>query len=467
MSKRARLAIRRYGGHFVALMLLIAVGSACGFFILLNQRLPNPFQRYYAVNAAFSSAAGVQPGLGEPVNVAGVRVGEISGVSWSDGVAIIHMQIDPTKIGRVYRDAHAELVPRTPLDDMEVDIWPGDRSSGSLKSGGTIPVGQTVVPVNADEVLRSLDTDTRTWLASLITSLGQATSGRGQDIRDLLRALGPTSAQLEQVSQLLAQRHQELAQIVHNLGRVAEAGAQENGQLRTLIQTGENTVKALAGQDTALRQSITALPGALQQTRTTLGHVTTFANALGPTARALLPTARSLPATLRRSRVLFQGAVFLPLGQIPAFVHAVTPLARNLPGLASNLKIEVPDLINALKVLAYSTNELAYDPGHGNPGFLYWLAWFAHNSDSFVSASDANGPVWRTILITSCQTVRSLPAGHILSQVLGTTFGCKSLGASRRSARSPGQSARSPRQSARSPRQSARNPRRSARSPRP
>ncbi len=425
MSKRSRLAIRRYGRHFLALVLLIVVGGACGFFILLNQRLPNPFQQYYDVNAAFPTAAGVQPGLGEPVNVAGVRVGEISGVSLSGGEAIIHMQIDPTKVSRFFRDAHAELVPRTPLQDMQVNIWPGDRSAGPLRSGATIPVGQTVVPVSADEVLRSLDTDTRTWLASLITSLGQATSGRGQDIRNLLRALGPTTSQLQQVSQLLSARHRELSQIVHNLGRVAQAGAQENGQLRTLIQTGDVTVKALAGQDAALRQSIEALPGALQQTRTTLGHVTTFANALGPTARALEPTARSLPTTLRRTRVLFKGAVLLPLNRIPAFVHAVGPVARELPGLANNLTVEVPELVDALKVLAYSTNELAYDPGHGNPGFLYWLAWFAHNADSFVSASDANGPVWRTILVTSCQTLRSLPAGKLLRQILGNTFGCK------------------------------------------
>jgi phospholipid/cholesterol/gamma-HCH transport system substrate-binding protein len=425
MSKRARLAIRRYGGHFLALVLLMIVGTACGFFILQGQRLANPFAHYYSVSAAFPTAAGVEPGLGEPVNVAGVRVGEISGVSLKDGEAIVHMDIDPTKIGPFYRDAHAQLVPRTPLQDMEIDVWPGHRSAGALKAGSTIPVGQTAVPIAADEVLHSLDTDTRTWLASLITSLGQAAKGRGRDIRELLRALGPTTAQLQQVGQLLAQRHLELAQIVTNLGRLAQAGAEENGQLRTLIQTGDVTFRALSGQDTALRRSIAALPSALAQTRTTLGHVTSFANALGPTARALQPTARSLPATLRRSRILFKGAILLPLNKIPAFIHVVTPLAHKLPGLASNLKIEVPDLIGALKVLAYSTNELAYDPGRGNPGFLYWLAWFAHNSDSFSSVSDANGPVWRTILISSCQALKNLPAGPILSQVLNNTFGCQ------------------------------------------
>ena len=71
------------------------------------------------------------------------------------------------------------------------------------------------------------------------------------------------------------------------------------------------------------------------------------------------------------------------------------PLAAQLPPLTRGLSQAVPPLIKSFKVLAYTTNEIAYDPGGKNPGFLYWLAWFAHNADSFISNSDANGPCWR------------------------------------------------------------------------
>ncbi len=177
--------------------MLMVLGTGAGFFILLNQRLPNPFQSFYQVNAAFTTAAAVVPGLGEPVNVAGVRVGQINGTSLDDGQAIIHMQIDPSQLPTVYRDAHADLVPRTPLKDMEVDIWPGDRSAGRLPSGATIPIGQSIAPVDSDEILAALDGDTRDWLVSLLSSLGQATAGRGSDMRSFLRALGPTAGQLD------------------------------------------------------------------------------------------------------------------------------------------------------------------------------------------------------------------------------------------------------------------------------
>jgi phospholipid/cholesterol/gamma-HCH transport system substrate-binding protein len=421
---RTRVQIRRYGRHFVTLLVLAAAGTACGFFILLNQRLPNPFQSYYSINAAVPSATAVVAGLGEPVNVAGVRVGQITGTEQKDGQAIVHMSIDPSKLPRLYRDAHAQLVPNTPLKDMQLDIVPGQSSAGTLPHGATIPVGQTLTPIDSDELLSALDTDTRTWLAGLLTSLGQATAGRGEDIRRLLQALGPTSSQLRQLGDLLAGRRRQIARLVHNFGVLTQAASQKDGQLRTLVQAGDQTIQAFATQDKALRQSITQLPGTLQATRKTLEDTVPFANALGPAATALEPTARRLPATLSDSNTLLQGAALLPLNQIKPFVSASLPVARLLPPLAADLKPEIPELIDAFKVLAYSTNETAYNPGHGNPGFLYWLAWFAHNSASFISNSDANGPIWRTLFVSSCSALKDLPSGPILEQVLGTNFHC-------------------------------------------
>lgn len=423
MKRRLWVQTRRYGGHLVMVLVLMALGTAAGFVILINQRLPSPFQSYYSLNGAFTTAAAVVPGLGEPVNVAGVRVGEINGTSLQNGQAIIHMQIDPSQLPRIYRDAQADLVPKTPLKDMEVDIWPGHRSAGVMPRGSTIPVSQTLSPIDSDEVLAALDGDTRTWLQSLLTSLGQATAGRGADLRGLLAALGPTAAQLREVGDLLAARHRELAQITHNLGVVMHAVSVKDSQLGELLRAGALTVNALAQQNVALRRSVRLLPGTLSATRTTLHDVTGFAGALGPAARALTPVARSLPETLHNSQTLFQGAALLPLNQIKPFVAAALPLARTLPALAADLKIEVPDLIDTFKVLAYSTNELAYDPGGRNPGFLYWLAWFAHDSDSFISTSDANGPVWRTVLVASCDALKTT-VGKQFEQALGTKFGC-------------------------------------------
>ncbi len=428
---RLKLQLKRYGRYFLFLLALWVVGIAAGTYILVNQRFPNPFASFLKVNGRFVTAAAVVPGLGEPVNIAGVNVGEITGTSLQDGQAIIHMQLNPSQLPAphvLYRNATANLFPNTPLKDMEVDIYPGNPAAGRMPPNGTIPIGQTTVPTDSDELLDSLDADTRTWFTSLVAELNQGTTGRGQDIKQLLQNLGPTSSQLREIGDLLADRRQELALIIHNLGVLTQATSQKDAQLATVVRAGDKTVSALANQDVALRQAITRFPSTLQTTRTTLGDVTQLANALGPTAKALIPIAHHLPTTLSDTQTLFQGAALLPLDKIPPFVQAVLPLAQLLPPLESNLNQVTPPLVSSFKVLGAVTNEIAYAPGHGNPGFLYWLAWFAHNADSFLSTADANGGGWRGLLTLTCSDFQSSSLGTLLDALLGSnlssTLGC-------------------------------------------
>jgi phospholipid/cholesterol/gamma-HCH transport system substrate-binding protein len=428
---RLKLQIKRYGRYFAILLLLWVIGIGAGGYILINQRLPNPFASFVNVNGEFETAAAVVPGLGEPVTIAGVNVGEITTTTLKNGVAVVSMKLQPGKLPAphvLYRNATATLFPNTPLKDMEIDLDPGTPNAGPLPQNGTIPVSQTAVPTDSDELLDSLDADTRTWFTSLVTDLNQGTTGRGQDIKQLLQNLGPTAAQTREIGDLLAARRGELASIVHNLGVLSQATSQKDAQIATVVRAGETTVSALASQDVALREAITRLPGTLQTTRKTLSDVTGFANALGPTATALIPTAHHLPATLKDTQTLFQGAALLPLNKIPPFVNAVIPLAQQLPPVESNLKKEIPPLISSFKVIGAVTNEIAYNPGANNPGFLYWISWFAHNADSFLSTADANGGGWRGLLLLSCSDLNGGALGNLLETVLGsnlsTLLGC-------------------------------------------
>jgi ABC-type transporter Mla subunit MlaD len=135
MKGRMALQIRRYGRYFLILLGLMIVGTAAGFYILVHQRLPNPFSTFYSVNGAFPAATAVVPGLGEPVNVAGVHVGEITGTSLKNGQGIIHMQIDPTKLPgkQLYQNAHADLVPRSHDPDL-ADHHPGRQRRSSRRA---------------------------------------------------------------------------------------------------------------------------------------------------------------------------------------------------------------------------------------------------------------------------------------------------------------------------------------------
>ncbi len=420
---RLKVQLRRYGVYAAMVALVALLGTAAGFYILLQERLPSPFTNYYTLNGAFSTVNAVVPGLGEPVNVAGVHVGEIAGVQLHGGHGILQLDIDPGVLPRVYRDASADLFPNTPLKDMELDIIPGHKSAGALASGATIPVSETTTPIDSDELLGALDADTRAWFTSVVTDLHTGTENRGTELNQLLRALGPTTVDVRAIGDELASRRHELSHLVHNLGVLTRAAAGQDNNLQTVADAGDRTLRALASQNVALGEAIRRLPATLATTQRTLTDTAAFANVLGPTATALQPSVRRLPSVLRELPTLFRGASLLPAKQAIPFVNAVLPLARMVPPLAHNLELGTPYLIDSFKVLEYVVNEFAYNPGGKNQGFMYWFAWFAHNANSFLSTQDANGSVWRGMGVAPCSVLNSTPFGPLLAQLVGTNPG--------------------------------------------
>ncbi len=280
------------------------------------------------------------------------------------------MQIDPSQLPAVYRDAHADLVPRTPLKDMEVDIWPGRALGG--------PPG-----------LRGHDPDRPDDLPG---RLGRGSGRAGHRHPGLAREPDRPHSGRPRPG---GERHALAAPRARADRRPAPAGggpagrpasaswrsspttsacscrrpAPEDVQLGQVVRASDGRSPPWPPRTWPCAEAVTLLPGTLEP------HPDHAAapDGVRPRARPGLDSADAggprAAGTLRRSEDLFRGAALLPLRQIKPFVQAALPLARKLPPLARDLKIEVPDLIDAFKVLAYSTNELAYNPRGQEP----WL----------------------------------------------------------------------------------------------
>ena len=71
----------------------------------------------------------------------------------------------------VHADATLKIRPRIFLEgDWFVELQPGRPSVETLSSGATIPVTQTSDPVQLDQVLDALNTDTRANLQNFLTA---------------------------------------------------------------------------------------------------------------------------------------------------------------------------------------------------------------------------------------------------------------------------------------------------------
>jgi phospholipid/cholesterol/gamma-HCH transport system substrate-binding protein len=423
-------AIKNHLRDFVSLTVLFLVGLGVSAFILSNQRLylpswvPGIGKDFYKVKAEFSTAQAVVPGQGQTVDIAGVQVGDIDSVELKNGVAVVSMNIR-NKYAPIYRDAHMLLRPKTGLKDMIVELDPGTKSSGSLAEGDTIPVQNTAPDVNLDEVLSSLDNDTRAYLQILVDSGGEAFGNKGysSDLRETFKRFEPTNRDLAKITGLLSQRRANLKRVVHNFQLIATELGTRDTQLAELVGSANANFRALASQDSNIRESLRLLPDTLTTARTTLLKADAFAKELGPTLESLRPTARELGPALAATRPFLRITTPVIRDQLRPFARDVRPTVRQLRVVGENLKPLTPRLTRVFKVVNSLLNTLAFNPaGAAEEGFLFWVAWANHDASTVFGTQDAHGPIRRGLIVTSCDSLSLLNQVVAANPPLNTLF---------------------------------------------
>jgi phospholipid/cholesterol/gamma-HCH transport system substrate-binding protein len=399
-------AIKTHLGDFAAIIGLLVLSVVIAGYILNHERLRFPFIQSspFTINADFQTAQAVTPGQGQTVRVSGVQVGQIGSVTLKNGVAVVALQIDEKYKHLIHSDATALLRPRTGLKDMFIELNPGSPNAPIVKPGYTIPVSNTLPDVNADEVLASLDADTREYLDLLINGAGQGLKNKGgNQLAQVLERFEPTHRDLARLNGAVAQRGRNLQQLINSLQRLNTAVAKKQTQIVSLVNASAKVFRAFASQGANVSRAVADLPGTLAQTTSTLRKVQIFAQALGPASVNLLPAAHALPSANAAVTALAKPATPIVRNQIRPFVIAARPLVRNLKPVAVNLAKATPSLSSTFVVLNHLFNMLGYNPGGNQHGYLWWLAWLDHNARTLFSNQDANGVFRPLFLQFSCQ----------------------------------------------------------------
>ena len=94
---------------------------------------------------------------------------------------------------------------------MFIELEPGSDGAPVAKEDWTIPVESTSPDVNPDEILSTLDADTRDYLRLLISGAGKGLKGRASDLRDLFRRFEPTHRDLARLNGAVADAAREPA----------------------------------------------------------------------------------------------------------------------------------------------------------------------------------------------------------------------------------------------------------------
>jgi phospholipid/cholesterol/gamma-HCH transport system substrate-binding protein len=408
-------AIRKHLKDFLAVLGLMLIAGGVSVYILGKERLRFPIvqDKPYVLKAEFQTAQAVIAGQGQTVRVSGVRIGDIGAVELKDGRAIVRMDIDRKYADMVHTDATALLRPKTGLKDMFIQLDPGTEDAPVAKENWTIPVDATQPDVNPDEILSTLDADTRDYLRLLISDAGRGLKGRSGDLRDLFRRFEPTHQDLAAVNGAIAERRENLRRLITSLNQLNGELARHDDDVASLVSASSAVMRSFASEEQNISAAVHELPSTLQQTTSSLGQVQRFADVLGPTVEHLRPAARALDPANRAVVPFAKEATPLLADDIRPFVKEARPLVRDLRPASVQLADAAPGLTRTFKQLNNFFNLLAYNPnGREDPGnaarqegYLFWVAWAQHMAIQLFSTSDANG-VFRPVTIAApCATI--------------------------------------------------------------
>ena len=401
-------SLRQYLWVTTTIVVFMIVAAVVAAYILENQRLRWPWEKFTKIEVEFASGQSVTPGQGQLVLISGVKVGEIGKVELNEGRALVRLDIEPKKAGPIYRDATFLLRPRTALNDMSVQVDPGTPRAGRLGDEARVPLRNTQVNVNPDELLSALDADVRDYFKIVAGVSAKATKGRGAQLRQVFKAGQPTVARLSRITRSLADRRRRLRRLITNLRRLARATAEKDTELASLVDASSATFRALGEREAELTATVERLPGALRATRTALRDARLLADEAGPALTALRPAARELRPALLQARPLLRVATPVLRRDLNPLLRETTPLLRELRPPLRHLNRSTPGLIRVAGVLNYLANELGYNPPGPEEGYLFWTAWFAHNANSIFSIEDAHGVAWRGLVMGSCSSLQTL-----------------------------------------------------------
>jgi phospholipid/cholesterol/gamma-HCH transport system substrate-binding protein len=397
----------------LAIAALILAGLFAVTVILVNQRANLPSwvpvlgNDFFHLDADFSTAQAVTPGQGQSVDIAGIKVGEVSGVKLENGHAVVSMSIDNKYSSLIHDNASLLLRPKTGLNDMVVEVDPGTQNSPEIKENSTVPLASTQPQVNPDEVLASLDADTQQFLKLLLANGAEALDPeKGRDVRlsNALRRLDPFARDISRISGALVSRRQNIANSIHNFQLLSTELGNRDQDLVDFVDSSDAVLASFAKQEGSIRAAVKELPGTLKETKGALDSANQLAIVEGPALKKLLPGAKATAPALRALRPFFQQTAGPIQNQIRPFTQQVASPVTHVAQISQGLGVSTPGLKTGFTRLNTGLNALAFNPPGTDEGYLFYVPWLNHDLTTNYLLQDAYGPVRRGLVLESCST---------------------------------------------------------------
>jgi phospholipid/cholesterol/gamma-HCH transport system substrate-binding protein len=420
----------------VVLLVIVAIGVFFGF----TKRIP--FKHGFRLNAVFSTAVDIKPK--SPVRIAGVNVGKVSSIRREGNAGVVNMEIESRGLP-IHSDATAKIRPRTFLEgDWFVELQPGSPSAATLSSGATIPVTQTADPVQLDQVLDALNTDTRANLQDFLIGYGDALTRKptpaenaeqdpevsGLNAAQALNKAyqhGPASLRGSAiVNQALGGTEpNDISELIASIGKVTAALNVHEQQLGELIGNFDTFFHSFAAQSSSLSAAVAELPGSLRDIDRGLASLDAAFPPTRTFALDILPGVRATPATVAAALPWIEQlqASLSPseLGGVASGLEAAAPALARLTSEQIPFYAQTEQFNKCLTKVLFPAGNTKLQDGASTSGvedykeFWYSLVGLAGIGQSF----DGNGTMDQFLVGNGSRTLRSAPVSITGTHVQG------------------------------------------------
>lgn len=235
----------------ITLVLLAAAMTGAFFFKDL------PFGGGRSYSAHFAESAGITEG--NEVHFAGVKVGQVTGVSLDGNRVLVHFTVEGVRLGS---ETTASIQIKTMLGEKYLKVE--SKGGGRLDPDKPIPVSRTSVPLDIPSALTKLTRTTEKLdtqqLAKSFRVLSETLNGVSKDADQALSGLA-------KLSKTVASRDEKLEKLLANAADVSKIVAQRSEQVKKLIHDGNLLLAELQQRKQAISTLLRETTGLAQQLR--------------------------------------------------------------------------------------------------------------------------------------------------------------------------------------------------------
>lgn len=357
-TRSARRSRRRRGirpGR-VALAGLLTTALIIGIVYLAEESYNGlPFVSYRTVYASLPNIGHLQEH--DPVDIAGVRVGQVLSTSTRNNLALVELQLQG--VGPLPIDSRAIVRANGLLGGRYLELDPGT-SHKTLPNNGTIFEHNPISTYynGLPEALNLFDAKTRRGLGTMLNGFGEGVEGRGSQLNEAIH-VGPTSgANFDTVANAILAEPLAAANFLPATDSGMTALNSAGYELSATFRPAANTMQPLIDERTAVDQGLSSAVGMEQQAKGFRGQGLRLLTLLQGTAAAADETLPPATQALRSATALLKAAP-APLKKTKLVLDEVPHAASSTVRILSSLRPDLSPLRRAFVNLAGPVASLA------------------------------------------------------------------------------------------------------------